>query len=140
CGRLLVLRVPVEGLPETKAVEGWTTKEHLTRLQALFSEARVVAGRQDSRALSVGEESATSASAARDVVQGWMPHVGPVTADEMSRRLHVPARLVQQALLQLEGEGQVLRGHFRPSSRIDSLTGSSTREEKRLSHAVEEEW
>ncbi|WNM57635.1 DEAD/DEAH box helicase [Candidatus Nitrospira allomarina] len=141
CGRLLLLRVPVEGLPETKAVKGWTTREHLTRLQALFPEAKVVAGLQDTRALSVGDASITSASAARDVVQGWMPHVGPVTADELSRRLNVPARLVQQALLQLEGEGQVLRGHFRPSSQIDSLTGSPMRvEQSNGNHAVEEEW
>lgn len=141
CGRLLVLRVPVEGISGAKAVEGWTTKEHLERLHTLFPLANVVAGLQDSPALSVEEKPITLESAARDVVQGWMPHIGPVTADELAWRLSVPTLLVQQALLQLEGEGQVLRGHFRSSSRLEASTGSLTREEKkRDQHTFKGEW
>lgn len=114
-GRVLVLRVSVEGASETKAVEGWTTREHLPRVQALFVQAEVVAGRQNTPSLSLEEDAVTSEFAARDVVQGWMPHIGPVTAGELAGRLALPTASVHQALLQLEGEGQVLRGHFRPT-------------------------
>jgi ATP-dependent Lhr-like helicase len=140
-GRMLVLRLPVEGASGTTIVEGWTTREHLPRLQAVFPQAEVVAGMQDSPSLSVEEESFTLESAARDVVQGWMPHIGPVTTGELAGRLDLPTGLVHQALLQLEGQGQVLRGHFRPSFRLETSTGSSTREGKGSDkHAFEEEW
>nr|MBA3968141.1 DEAD/DEAH box helicase [Nitrospirales bacterium] len=140
-GRVVVLRVPLEGSSETKSVEGWTTREHLTRLQALFPQAHVIAGLQDSRSMSVEKEPVTAESAARVVVQGWMPHIGPVTAGELAGKLSIPTALVQQALLQLEGEGQVLRGHFRSSSHLEASTGSSTREEQgNDKQAFEEEW
>ncbi|MEO8326761.1 MAG: DEAD/DEAH box helicase, partial [Nitrospirota bacterium] len=140
-GRVLVLQVPLEESSEMKWVEGWTTREHLTRLQALFPQANEVAGLQDSLSTSVEQESVTAESAARDVVQGWMPHIGPVTAGELGGKLSIPTALVQQALLQLEGEGQVLRGHFRSSSHLEASTGSSTREEQgNDKQAFKEEW
>ncbi|MCA9421394.1 MAG: DEAD/DEAH box helicase, partial [Nitrospira sp.] len=140
-GRVQLLQVPVEGPSGTKAVEGWTTREHLPRLQALFTRAHVIAGLPDSPSTGVEEESVTAESAARDVVQGWMPHIGPVTPGELAGRLSIPIAVVQQALLQLEGQGQVLRGHFRPSSRSETLTGSSTREGKgNGKQPSEEEW
>ncbi len=42
--------------------------------------------------------------------------IGPVTSKELAERLGMVLSQVQQGLLQLEGQGQVLRGHFRPSS------------------------
>ncbi|MEJ2231625.1 MAG: hypothetical protein P8X46_10660, partial [Nitrospirales bacterium] len=129
-GRVLVLRVSVEveGATGTKAIEGWTTREHLPRLQALFAQVDVIAGKQDVHLESLDEATITSASAAHDVVQGWMPHVGPVTAGELAGRLGLPAALVHQALLQLEGQGQVLRGHFRPvSSPLLAFIGGPSR-------------
>ena len=131
-GRALVLRVSVVGASGTKALEGWTTREHLPRVQALFAQAEVVAGRQDASSLSLKHDEVTSESAARDVVQGWMPHIGPVTAGELAGRLGLPAVVVHQALLQLEGQGQVLRGHFRPSC---SELPSPLREEGRDSES-----
>ncbi|MEO8326612.1 MAG: helicase-related protein, partial [Nitrospirota bacterium] len=79
-GRVLVLRVPLKESSEMKWVEGWTTREHLARLQVLFPQAHVLAGLQDSLSTSVEKKSVTAESAARDVVQGWIPHIGPVTA------------------------------------------------------------
>ncbi|MDR4484396.1 MAG: DEAD/DEAH box helicase [Nitrospirales bacterium] len=140
-GRVLVLRVPVEGSSGTKVVEGLTTMEHLNTLQSLFPEAKMIAGLQDSLSTSVEETSVTAESAAREVVQGWMPHIGPVTAGELAGKMNIPAALVHQALLQLEGQGQVLRGHFRPASRLESLTGSLMRDKKGNDKQVfAEEW
>jgi ATP-dependent Lhr-like helicase len=46
------------------------------------------------------------------LVQGWMECSGPTTCRALADRLGLAERDVQGALLQLEAEGQVLRGHF----------------------------
>jgi ATP-dependent Lhr-like helicase len=43
------------------------------------------------------------------IVRGWMDSIGPVSATHLSETLGFP---VEPALLQLESEGQVMRGHF----------------------------
>jgi ATP-dependent helicase Lhr and Lhr-like helicase len=47
------------------------------------------------------------------VVSGWMESVGPVTVSELANKLAFSIEAVESALLQLEAQGQVLRGHFR---------------------------
>jgi ATP-dependent Lhr-like helicase len=47
------------------------------------------------------------------VVSGWMELSGPVTPMGLSEKLAFPGDEVEQALLRLETQGQVLRGHFR---------------------------
>jgi len=49
----------------------------------------------------------------RAIVQGWMESIGPTRIDELSAMLGFPAGDVETAMLQLESEGQVLRGSFR---------------------------
>jgi ATP-dependent Lhr-like helicase len=46
------------------------------------------------------------------VVSGWMESMGPVTVQELAERLAVDHAAVEAALLRLETQGQVLRGHF----------------------------
>jgi ATP-dependent Lhr-like helicase len=140
-GRVLVLRVSVQDDMGTSVVEGWTTREHLPRVQALFPQGDVVAGRQGVPSLVVEDEAVTPESAARDVVQGWMPHVGPVTVAELAARLSVSTVLVQQALFELEGQGQVLRGHFRPlCSAVSVSPGEEGRVREDSSTPQPEEW
>ena len=50
------------------------------------------------------------------IVQGWMESIGPVRIDELSSTLGLPAKDVEKAMLQLESDGQVLRGSFRAPS------------------------
>jgi ATP-dependent Lhr-like helicase len=50
--------------------------------------------------------------AARKVVQGWMEIAGPVTVAALAKKLGLPHRMVEQALLALESAGAVLRGAF----------------------------
>ena len=52
-------------------------------------------------------------SLVRSIVQGWMESLGPVRTDELSSSLGLPVTDVETAMLQLESEGQVLRGSFR---------------------------
>ena len=49
----------------------------------------------------------------RSIVQGWMESIGPTRVDELATRLGFSTRNVDAAMLQLESEGQVLRGSFR---------------------------
>lgn len=47
------------------------------------------------------------------VVSGWLELSGPVTMIELADKLAFSREAVETALLQLEAQGQVLRGHFR---------------------------
>ncbi|GIW41432.1 MAG: ATP-dependent DNA helicase [Candidatus Binatia bacterium] len=51
------------------------------------------------------------------VVQGWLEVLGPVTAEELARRLDWKESAVEAALARLESLGVVLRGHFTPLGR-----------------------
>ena len=60
------------------------------------------------------------------IVQGWMQHIGPVTASQLAANLHLHAEEVFQALLRLEASGTVLRGWYalpRPSGGSATLNG-----------------
>jgi ATP-dependent Lhr-like helicase len=112
-GRALFLRVTPEKCPKTDVIEGWTTQEHFSRIQVLFTQIEILAGIQDACA-SEEEKAHSSETASLFVVQGWMPHIGPVTSQELADRLGIASSHVHHALLQLESQGQVLRGRFRP--------------------------
>jgi len=61
---------------------------------------------------------ATERFALRDeplpAVRGWMESLGPITAATLSETLAMPSEAIESALLQLETEGQVMRGRFHP--------------------------
>jgi len=48
-----------------------------------------------------------------EVLRGWLESSGPTTVQEIAERFAIEAEVVTAALLRLETEGQVLRGHFR---------------------------
>jgi ATP-dependent Lhr-like helicase len=76
-----------------------------------------------------------------EILRGWFECTGPRTAAAYSEELALPRGVVDQALAQLEAEGQILRGHFtagasevewchrRLLSRIHRLTISRLRRE-----------
>ncbi len=49
-----------------------------------------------------------------EILRGWLEVSGPATAAEWAERLHLDAADVEAALLQLESEGQAMRGRFSP--------------------------
>jgi len=53
---------------------------------------------------------------ANAAVSGWMDSSGPVTVPELAARIGFAPGEVEAALLQLEAQGQVLRGHFRQAA------------------------
>jgi ATP-dependent Lhr-like helicase len=95
------------------------TSEHCSILQKLFPGVRLVSGLSlDSASLSELNQHIEIEEAMTLVVRGWLEISGPITSQELSRTLYLPEDLVQTALLTLEGEGQVLRGHFRSPSKF----------------------
>jgi ATP-dependent Lhr-like helicase len=49
-------------------------------------------------------------------LRGWFECSGPLRASHLAQTLSMPRELVDQALAQLEVEGQILRGRFTPNS------------------------
>jgi ATP-dependent helicase Lhr and Lhr-like helicase len=47
-----------------------------------------------------------------NLVTGWMSHLGPTTASQLSECLGLPASEIEQALLRMEASGTILRGKF----------------------------
>ena len=54
-------------------------------------------------------------------VRGWMDSLGPVTAAILADTLAFPLEAIESALLQLETEGQVMRGRFHPQLAADQI-------------------
>ncbi len=53
------------------------------------------------------------------LVRGWMLHLGPTTAKELSTLLAIDIAEIESALLKLETTGLILRGSFRSPKRLD---------------------
>lgn len=107
----MVTGTSVSGQPAT--IRGWIAPEHAHVLVAIFPD----------QALSVDpplENSQDKVSAQPDaqeamlsIARGWMEVTGPRTIQELATMLHLPTESVLAALVQLESQGHVLRGHFR---------------------------
>jgi ATP-dependent Lhr-like helicase len=54
----------------------------------------------------------TPEACAVEILRGWFECSGPLRASDIARNLEMPRELVDQALAQLEAEGQILRGSF----------------------------
>ena len=61
----------------------------------------------------VATERLSSANDPDAVVSGWMESLGPITVSDLTAKLAFPADAVETALVSLESQGLVLRGHFR---------------------------
>ncbi len=59
---------------------------------------------------------ASTARATLALVRGWVPHLGPVSADGLAARVGLDPIAVAIALAGLESEGRVLRGAFLPDA------------------------
>jgi ATP-dependent Lhr-like helicase len=109
----------------------WVAAERVEMFAALVPEARFEPAAVT--ASSVGLPAGTPALLLRDevvlkAVTGWMSHLGPTTAGELSSLLGLSASEIEQALLRIEMSGAILRGKFLGSGDhrlISSDAGSS---------------
>ena len=65
-------------------------------------------------------------------VKGWITHSGPVTTNQLSNVLKVPASDIEKTLLRLESSGVVLRGKFTGVGLDETASGSTEWCERRL--------
>jgi ATP-dependent helicase Lhr and Lhr-like helicase len=109
--------------PETEL--GRFPSEAPSWMDALVADGRSFRVTFDGRAYWAATESQESVHALRHprssdiepealvpIVRGWIEVCGPLTATELADMLGFPVGHIQIALLQLEGEGLVLRGNF----------------------------
>jgi ATP-dependent Lhr-like helicase len=92
----------------------WVPAERIDLVLRVHPKARMnpqIAAPQGARAIPESPE-----ACAAEILRGWFEVAGPRTAPELSRDLGMPRDLVDQALAQLEAEGQILRGHFKDNN------------------------
>jgi ATP-dependent Lhr-like helicase len=89
-------------------VEEWNTF-----FDELHDMRRAATYYRDGRPFWVAAERAELADDPDAVVSGWMELSGPATVAELSEKLAFSTDTIASALLRLEGQGQMLQGHFR---------------------------
>ena len=97
--------------------EFWVPAERLELALCAYPEATldpVIAAPAGMRAIPESRE-----ACAAEILRGWFECSGPRRASELARELAMPRELVDQALAQLEAEGQILQGRFTPG--VDEL-------------------
>lgn len=99
-----------DGAPRDDAAF-WTCAERLDLVRIAYPDAVAapeIAALPSASALPESREDAFT-----EVLRGWLESSGPLTAAEMTARFATDAATVEFALLELETEGQLLRGRFR---------------------------
>jgi ATP-dependent Lhr-like helicase len=91
----------------------WLAAERAAAFRAIYPEAQF-----DSEPAAIDHRPATidRADALLQMLTGWMQHLGPTTATELSSLLSIPESEIDQTLLRLESSGAILRGSFRPTA------------------------
>ncbi len=100
----------VAALETADGVRLWFAAENLPLVRELYPGATV---RPELRLPPNLEREATEDEARLAVVRGHIDTLGPVTASELAARVGLSVAAINVGLAMLEGEGTVLRGHFR---------------------------
>ena len=86
----------------------WVAAERLRSARLLYPDAAINPDVQDfDRSASTTRDQAMA-----ETLRGWMESTGPQTRSGLARRFGMPESVMEGALLQLEAEGQILRGRF----------------------------
>jgi len=96
-----------------KGSELWVAAERLAELRLLFPNADA---HPEIAALPAPDSCVSRADALREIVRSRLEGLGPVSAAALAEPLSLPSGDVTIALLALEQEGFVVRGHFRNAS------------------------
>src|SRR5579864_8824100 len=85
----------------------WVSAEKLKTFQSIYPEAQFEDQLPEIESVSPSPEDALKA-----MLTGWLSHLGPVTASDLGKMLHLPAPEVEKSLLRIESTGLILRGNF----------------------------
>lgn len=86
----------------------WVAAEKITTFMTIYPQATL-----QSEIKFIPEKILTREDAIIEMLRGWLLHLGPITANELSELLKLDINEIDQALLHIEMTGFVLRGHFR---------------------------
>ena len=104
----------------TATIEGrhfWVPAERLNLVRRVYPGAAMhppIAAPASTRAIPETVE-----GCAAEILRGWFECSGPLRASQLSRDLAMPRDLANQALAQLEAEGQILRGQFTGGAELE---------------------
>jgi ATP-dependent Lhr-like helicase len=102
---------PPESTSEEAVRHFWTPAERLELVHRVYPTASIYPAIAAPAAVSRDLPESPERCAA-EILRGWFECSGPIRASAISRNLAMPRDLVDQALAQLEAEGQILRGQF----------------------------
>ena len=88
----------------------WIAAERCSEFQTLFPDAAM------SNSVASVDSTVSAEVALVEILRGRLDGIGPATASVVAASLGLPLTTVEGALLRLEGEGFVLRGHFTPGT------------------------
>src|SRR5579872_2119246 len=92
----------------------WVAAERLALAQIVYPDAITASA---IKSLSDGAEAPSDAATAfAEILRGWLESTGPQTIAELAQTFALDPTLVEAALLQIEQQGQVLRGNFAPGA------------------------
>ena len=101
------------GSGHTNESWAWSATERVSLIRAAFPESQLDPRTAEDLALA---SDLSAEEAHLGILRGWVECSGPFTTGEMAQTLGLGESQVDQALLQLESEGLVLRGRFRPDA------------------------
>lgn len=100
--------------PNASKQEFWLAAEKAKTFAMIYPHAII---NNLPREFSFEEQTPPSYEAAvMGMLRGWLQHLGPTTARELSEILLIEEKTVEQILLQIESTGMILRGQFRGAS------------------------
>ncbi len=107
-----------------------------TFFDELIQERRVFVHARGGKSFWVAAEKRAVADDPAIVLRGWLESTGPATASALADRLAFTREQIDIALAQLEGEGQVMRGHFTQTSPVDEIEWCNRRVLARIHRAT----
>ena len=114
----LYTQLEAAGRATTATIAGrdfWVPAERLSLILRVYSDAAI-----HPEIAAVGKPIPESREAcAAEILRGRFECSGPQRASQIAAELAMPRELVDQALAQLESEGQILRGHFTGSPELE---------------------
>jgi ATP-dependent Lhr-like helicase len=90
----------------------WVAAERLPMIQTIHPDGKV----EEQTTLNSSTKTLERSEAIREIVRGRLEVSGPVTTMFLTDLFQLSSSEIETALLALEGEGFVLRGHFRPNT------------------------
>lgn len=89
----------------------WVAAERAKTFALLYPDAKF-----DRQLADVKESAASADDWLLALVAGWMSHIGPTTARQLSDTIGLPSSEIEKAFLRMEASGSILRGKFTEQS------------------------